>query len=465
MNFGINNKPISRLSGPTSISLVKPGKMEYARWKSKGIYLPIILLVSTDNSDVINQCPNCEPSNGCYPIYSPEFFTELSNVDIYTRATIDPQISPEKVVKEITNDMLLNTDLQYDTDYILTQKNKLCYYPELKRTHPDLFTQNCIGPNIRWHSIVNSSLINIQKAVDILSSVSSISYDYQLTHMINTIRSQLTSDDKSMISAMFTMLSQMVSLEDTVAQHTFIADIVQKNTDIQTMLSNVHIELRSTLIDSFYSYYIEYVLPNIKKEILEYTQEYKKNARDNTNIDFNSTTIDAIRKYILLIKNIVISDSNASPRLITKLVQTGRSMYGILTRLFTPLIDFLHDISFLLRIFTIKSPSFLSIGLVRNQMLYSYFTKVYPIRTWYTSVIPPKENGSRCVALSDVSLTEIYNELVSPPTRVVKKKKEKKEEEEKHVTNVTKENKESIFPYIMLLLLVIVILFISILKM
>jgi len=140
----IADKLIKFISGPISCTLLTP--LSYDTYQSKGLELPIILLFGDSHFSFDNMCnfPTdkpplvdgiCEPDNGCYKIYSPEFLQALNQlaegtypIDIYG------EFQKGNTIRAIQGPMDLFLD-----------QNSTCFLHETKSTSA------CRYKNLRWH--------------------------------------------------------------------------------------------------------------------------------------------------------------------------------------------------------------------------------------------------------------------------------------------------------------------------
>ena len=107
--FIIGNKPISSVSGPIRVTVLKPDDDLRNRFKEEGARLPYIVLFGDHHFDRENSCDECkcktnwitgkgwENKECCYEIDDPEFlklFDGVSSknypIDFYTEQSYEP---------------------------------------------------------------------------------------------------------------------------------------------------------------------------------------------------------------------------------------------------------------------------------------------------------------------------------------------------------------------------------------
>ena len=105
--FIIGNKPISRVSGPVRVTVLKPNDDLRNRFKDEGARLPYIVIFGDHHFDRENNCEGCECKTNwitgkgwenkecCYEIDDPEFLKLFDGVasknypiDFYTELHI-----------------------------------------------------------------------------------------------------------------------------------------------------------------------------------------------------------------------------------------------------------------------------------------------------------------------------------------------------------------------------------------
>lgn len=435
-DLSIGNKKVSRLSGPTEISMVKPKEISSLEWNRKGVALPTVMLIHTDNSQITGQCQNCEETNGCYPIYSPEFMNilrEMKNVDIYAQSPIiteDDRLDiisrPNDILSSIQREMMLNRDLEQDTEYIFTQKNKLCYVQGLPN---ELRERECINPDARWFPIGVTNNQNteftyemiVQYTIDLLSSVSSSNKGYEVSHKLNMVINYLNTPDnadlKQCVLFILNRLKEGLSIYDHAACVAFSKNFLPIQPDsvykdismIYLQTTKLQSDLNGILIPGLYNYYTDCMLPYIRKDVETYTEAYKRSNRGDKHIDYTEQTIKGIRNYIGLIQNAINKNELPTDRKLELLATLGDKVYGFIDRIIVPMGNMLNDLYFILMLFTHKAE--LSIGIIPHKhhtFIYDFFIKTTPLKTMYTPVLRPIQSqmsNYRCVDLHKANIS------------------------------------------------------------
>lgn len=158
--FIIGNKPISRVSGPVKITVLKPDDDLRNRFKKEGARLPYIILYADHHFDRELNCKLCDcNSNGkcCYEIDDPEFlklFDGVSSknypIDFYTEQTYEPRISDPKIY-ELNKDFTRSDKIGYISKFI--HDYKICYSKDEKEGRTQRYINECPTRDIRWHYI------------------------------------------------------------------------------------------------------------------------------------------------------------------------------------------------------------------------------------------------------------------------------------------------------------------------
>ena len=165
--FIIGNKPISRVSGPVRITVLKPDDDLRNRFKEEGARLPYIVLFGDHHFDRENNCEECECKTNwitgkgwenkecCYEIDDPEFLKLFDGVasknypiDFYTEQSYEPRLKDPDIYD--LNKELKGSDSEgYLAKFI--HDYKICYSKGEKRTKR--YKKECPTRDIRWHYI------------------------------------------------------------------------------------------------------------------------------------------------------------------------------------------------------------------------------------------------------------------------------------------------------------------------
>ena len=167
--FIIGNKPISRVSGPVRVTVLKPDDDLRNRFKEEGARLPYIVLFGDHHFDRENNCEECECKTNwitgkgwenkecCYEIDDPEFLKLFDGVasknypiDFYTEQSYEPRLSDPKIYE--INPSLDKADKEgYLTKFI--HDYKICYSKGEKEERTLRYKKECPTRDIRWHYI------------------------------------------------------------------------------------------------------------------------------------------------------------------------------------------------------------------------------------------------------------------------------------------------------------------------
>ncbi len=165
--FIIGNKPISRVSGPVRVTVLKPDNDLKKRFEEEGARLPYIILFGDHHFDRENNCEECKCNSNwitgkgwenkecCYDIDDPEFLKLFDGVasknypiDFYTEQSYEPRLSDPDIYK-INPSLKETDDIGYLSKFI--HDYKICYSKEEKRT--PRYKKECPTRDIRWHYI------------------------------------------------------------------------------------------------------------------------------------------------------------------------------------------------------------------------------------------------------------------------------------------------------------------------
>ncbi len=167
--FIIGNKPISRVSGPVRVTVLKPDDDLRNRFKKEGARLPYIILFGDHHFDRENNCEECECKTNwitgegwenkecCYEIDDPEFLKLFDGVasknypiDFYTEQSYEPRLSDPKIYE--INPSLDTADKEgYLAKFI--HDYKICYSKAEKEKRTPRYKKECPTRDIRWHYI------------------------------------------------------------------------------------------------------------------------------------------------------------------------------------------------------------------------------------------------------------------------------------------------------------------------
>lgn len=159
--FVIGNKPITRVSGPVRVTVLKPDDDLRNRFKEEGARLPYIILFGDHHFDRENNCEECicntngENKECCYEIDDPEFLKLFDGVasknypiDFYTEQSYEPRLSDPDIYK--LNPLLETAD---KTGYLskFLHDYKICYSKDEKEKRSLRYEKECPTRDIRWH--------------------------------------------------------------------------------------------------------------------------------------------------------------------------------------------------------------------------------------------------------------------------------------------------------------------------
>jgi hypothetical protein len=165
--FIIGNKPISRVSGPVRVTVLKPDDDLKKRFEEEGARLPYIILFGDHHFSRENSCDDCkcktnwitgkgwENKECCYDIDDPEFLKLFDGVasknypiDFYTEQDYEPRLSDPDIYN-INPSLKGNDDIGYLSKFI--HDYKICYSKQERRT--PRYKKECPTRDIRWHYI------------------------------------------------------------------------------------------------------------------------------------------------------------------------------------------------------------------------------------------------------------------------------------------------------------------------
>jgi hypothetical protein len=170
--FIIGNKPISSVSGPVRVSVLKPNKDLKNRFELEGGRLPYIVLFGDEHFSKEYKCDSCscninwitekgwENKDCCYEIDDPEFLKLFDGVasknypiDFYVEQLYEPRLGDPNIYN--INEGLNRFD---KTGYLskLTHDYKICYSKADRRTKR--YKTECPTRDIRWHFIDTRSV-------------------------------------------------------------------------------------------------------------------------------------------------------------------------------------------------------------------------------------------------------------------------------------------------------------------
>lgn len=154
--FIIGNKPISSISGPVSVSVLKPNDVLRAQFEDEGGRLPYIILFGDEHFSRENKCDNCTCGKECcYSIDDPEFLKLIDGVasknypiDLFVEQIYEPRLGHPDIYNIIES---LN---RFDTTGYLSKfvhDYRICYSKQDRRTKR--YREECPTRDIRWHFI------------------------------------------------------------------------------------------------------------------------------------------------------------------------------------------------------------------------------------------------------------------------------------------------------------------------
>jgi hypothetical protein len=170
--FIIGNKPISSVSGPVRVTVLKPNNDLKTEFENKGGRLPYIILFGDQHFSREGNCDSCkcninwitekgwENKDCCYEVDDPEFLKLFDGVasknypiDFYVEQIYEPRLGDPNILS--INEGLNRVDT---TGYLskLTLDYKICYSKADRRTKR--YKTGCPTRDIRWHFIDTRSI-------------------------------------------------------------------------------------------------------------------------------------------------------------------------------------------------------------------------------------------------------------------------------------------------------------------
>ena len=155
----LNNVLINKISGPTSLIILKPKIKDYEKRR-----LPIFILFGDVHRSNENLCHKCfcgiKNKNCCYPIYSKSFLKILDSLGTDKNYPIDFSIEGgisenllynESDIKKVKK-YYANIKYQYPLNKV-RDDYKICYNKKIKEKHPKIYKSKCPTYNIRWQNV------------------------------------------------------------------------------------------------------------------------------------------------------------------------------------------------------------------------------------------------------------------------------------------------------------------------
>jgi len=175
MPLRIGTHTIDHISGPVYGTLLKPNQVQFDKYKSKGLVLPLMLLLGDLHAGMSNACKTCSTPT-CVTIDSPNFFqifNEYSTPDHLISFNIEEFVGPELKGKE-QNDSLddlyqklkrqqkqivsdedgFNNNTRYKERNFLNstiQTTFMCYFHEYKQQ--SFYDLECPAPNLIYNYV------------------------------------------------------------------------------------------------------------------------------------------------------------------------------------------------------------------------------------------------------------------------------------------------------------------------
>jgi hypothetical protein len=169
MPLVINGKNIHQLSGPVSITILKPKKDFYNILKKKSIHAPIFILFGDIHFSSSNQCD--DNSKQCHKIYDNSFLKTFDGihrtkypVDFFIEGFLHLENKLRKLKPEERDQPIP----------MLKDRLHVCYKKELRNT--DLYKELCPTNGVRWHSAdirhaIDNPNYNFESFIDKFSEV------------------------------------------------------------------------------------------------------------------------------------------------------------------------------------------------------------------------------------------------------------------------------------------------------
>lgn len=158
--FIIGNKPISRVSGPVRVTVLKPDDDLRNRFKEEGARLPYIILFGDHHFGRELNCQMCDCNSNrqcCYEIDDPEFlklFDDVSTknypIDFYIEQIYEPRINDPNIY-ELNKDFTTSDKVGYISKFL--NEYNICYSKDEKEARTQRYIDECPTENIRWHYI------------------------------------------------------------------------------------------------------------------------------------------------------------------------------------------------------------------------------------------------------------------------------------------------------------------------
>ena len=144
MPLTINHQTIDKLSGPVTLTILKPKETYFRDLKKNDIYAPIFILFGDHHRSLSRSCKSCD--NNCYKIYDKQFLKLIDSlaepdypVDFFIEGSGDIINLLPSDIKEKYNSLIPR----------LRENIAACYNRKLRGTTQ--YEEECPTKNIRWH--------------------------------------------------------------------------------------------------------------------------------------------------------------------------------------------------------------------------------------------------------------------------------------------------------------------------
>ena len=311
--FLIDGNKINKISGPVVCYYLVPDESTYETYRSKNIYLPLLLLFGDYHSSTNKMCKPCDQSDACYKIYDKELLklldslsTDKDPVDFYVETFMDEKYehiryypapySKEEIIK-----------CKYPLTSLIYGDIEICF----KRTKRGTveYEQKCPTKNIRWHysdprenfNFIEGNLYLLvdymEKTIDNPEYLEKIKFIGQIKNLLLTLSSK--NDTKINILK----FSEYLLNNPNISKISVINKQIKKQSYFLNKLWSKGLSL---LIQDRLQYFIKYTNLNIDKniyeddmDILNYSElvknmdntEYIANYKNSNEQSFSSFTI------------------------------------------------------------------------------------------------------------------------------------------------------------------------------
>ena len=373
----INNKIISKISGPTNMIILKP-KLEYIKDK-----LPLFILFGDLHNSEENMCIDCncddDLKNCCYPIYSKDFHKFLDNLPENNNFPIDFNIEGgiNKYILQ-TNINSRNLIPEYPL-YLTREAIEICYNKKIKIHNPLLYKRKCHTNNIRWQ-YADSRFHNYPN------------YKYDFENFLDTFYEIFFTNNDMNFSRLIKYPNHIKYLN--IIKHIFdynFYDYIPKN--------------NSSILKQLKKIEIEYIKNNWKIWLKKYYKYIFSYISNETGLNHDNIKIDLFKDFVNAVKQICYKNKvESNMKIINSFLFEYKNEYAFaLLQLNTALLD----LYYLFR--TFKQPqgskkTFISIGYFGNRHVNNISYFLTSIMDCYDIVYQHSKeiySRNRCIKVND----------------------------------------------------------------